>query len=655
MRAVRLSYVTLLAIILLSTTLLPVVSLAPARAEPARRAQPRPALSGDAFTYGTTHFLIHYTFSGIDAIDPTDTDNDNTPDWVAEVAAVLETVWRVEVDQLGWPAPLPDNGEGGDTRFDVYLMELFSQNLAGYVSPNGGFVGDNPYTPREETSAAFGFMVLENDYVDPSPPNGLQVWPPEQWLRIIAAHEFNHMLQIAITGNHWMRWWYEATANWMETMVFPNLPDNVVSARAAFKSPDTCMLRYGGVNRVENGLHWYGMWVFQQMLTEEYGADLVLDIWFRMADTGGYGPWDDGFAARGTTFEDEVRRFGLSLLLRDFRNGDAFPAVRLQEAVDGPGTWNPVDGVQRYAMDFIGLNLDGVYSVTVTSDDDGIEGVIVGVKGDGTADVFAHRPTLTVDFSVYDHAYLMVVNTTRPPNEAGCATARYTYTIAEPAGDASPIGPSYSDDATHFTPPRVEAVTDPEDIVIFNPFYETEYNIREEIGTVDLPFSPITPRGAPEGYELDSVYGVNADDVGGDFVALNAPSGGVVAQMLYYHDAGQLIRITQSPSIYVTIGEWLAVNRLEFAPGTEIWTTGGVDTAIVSPSRSTSGPFMVVFIVRERFMAIDGDADIDDMLDMAARFAASFGMDTELPEPRQFDGVYSAVLMDRGGNYDATD
>jgi hypothetical protein len=38
--------------------------------------------------------------------------------------------------------------------------------------------------------------------------------------------------------------------------------------------------------------------------------------------------------------------------------------------------------------------------------------------------------------------------------------------------------------------------------------------------------------------------------------------------------------------------------------------------------------------VRERFLVIDGDADLDAMLDMAARFAASFGMDRELPEPR---------------------
>lgn len=594
-----------------------------AQAEPALRAQPRPALSGAEYTYGTAHFLIHYTDTGIDAVPLADANQNGVPDWIEDVGTAMERIWRVQVEHLGWPAPLPDRGEGGDTRFDVYMMELFSKNLAGYVSPDGGFVGDNPNTPRRETQAAFGYMVLENDFLDPNPPAGLVVWPPDEWMRIVAAHEFNHMLQIAINGIHPMRWWYEATANWMETQVFPDIRDNLVSAEAVFKSPDTCMLRYGGVNRVENGLHWYGMWVFNQMLSETYGADIVRDIWFRMADTAGFGPFDDAFAERGTAFEDELRRFARAVLLRGFVGGSAYPVARLQEAVDGVGEWTPVDGVQRYAMDYIGLDLDTPYTVTLDSEDVGIEGIVIGVAGQ-SADVFAAGRAITVDFSAYDHAYLMVINQTRPPNEAGCATARYTYAVQEPSGDVPLAAPEFTQAAPDFTPPAVEPVTDPEDLPIFDPFYQTEYNIREEIREVDVPFAPITPRGAPDGYELDSVYGVDADALGEDFVAFNAPSGGVVVQMLYYNDTGQLIRITQSPTIYRTIGEWLAVHGLEFAPGTEIWTSGSVDTAIVDPAHLGDGPFTVVFIVKERFMVIDGDADRDAMLDMARRFASSF-------------------------------
>ncbi|MBN1200232.1 MAG: hypothetical protein JXJ20_00110 [Anaerolineae bacterium] len=592
--------------------------------------QPRPALSGPEYTHGTAHFLIHYTFGGIDAVPAADLNGNSTPDWVEEVGRVMERIWDAEINTGGWPAPIPDKGEGGDERFDIYLMELFSKNMAGYVSPDGGFVGDNPATPRTESQAAYGYLVLENDFVDPSPPSGLKVWPPDDWLRIIAAHEFNHVLQIGINGSHSMNWWYESTANWMETQVFPDLPDNLESAGAVFKSPDTCMLRYGGVNRVESGLHWYGMWVFNQSISEQYGPGIVRDIWLAMADGYGYAPFDEVFAARGTSFDDELRRFALNVLLRNFEHGTAYPTARLQDAVSAPGEWTPVDGVQRYAMDYFGLDLPGTYTVVIESEDPGIEGIVVGMRG-SSADVFPAGREVTVDFGGYDHAYLIVLNLTRPPNEAGCATARYTFAVQD-AGK-QPTGAAYSVEAPSFESPRVEAVTDPEDVPIFDPFYETEYNIREEIRQVDLPFNPIVPRGKPSGYELDSVYGINADEQGAEFVQMNAPSGGVVAQMLYYNRDGQLIRITESPTIYVTIGEWMAVNGLEFQPGVEVWTTGNVDTAVIDRSGGGGGPYLVAFIVRERFLAIDGDAPRDVMLDMAARFAASTSSD--LPEPRQ--------------------
>ncbi|RPI99429.1 MAG: hypothetical protein EHM39_06540, partial [Chloroflexi bacterium] len=338
-------------------------------------AQSRPALSGEVFTHGTEHFVIHYTFIGVDAVPAADQDDNDVPDWVEDVGDTMETIWRVEIDRLNWPAPLPDRGEGGDTRFDVYLMELFSKNLGGYVSPDGGFVGDNPNTSRREQAAAYGYMVLDNDYIDPSPPAGLRVWPALDWLRIIAAHEFNHVLQISITGVHSMHWWYEATANWMETQVFPDLPDNLRSAGAVFKSPDTCIMRYGGVDRVESGLHWYGMWVFNQLLSEKYGPGMVLDIWYRMGDGGGYIPFDEAFAERNVTFEDVMRQFAVAVLLRDFAGGSKYPTPRLQEAVDTLGEWTPVDGVQRYAMDYIGLALGGPYTITLDSPDPGVEGI----------------------------------------------------------------------------------------------------------------------------------------------------------------------------------------------------------------------------------------------------------------------------------------
>ena len=56
----------------------------------------------------------------------------------------------------------------------------------------------------------------------------------------------------------------------------------------------------------------------------------------------------------------------------------------------------------------------------------------------------------------------------------------------------------------------------------------------------------------------------------------------------------------------------------------QIWTTGNVDTTVIDQSGGGgSGPYLVTFIVRGKYLAIDGDASLDAMLDMAARFAKS--------------------------------
>jgi hypothetical protein len=270
-------------------------------------------------------------------------------------------------------------------------------------------------------------------------------------------------------------------------------------------------------------------------------------------------------------------------------------------------------------MEYIGLDLNGVYTMSVSSDDPGVGGIVVGMNG-GSADVFPAGNTITVDLAAYDEAYLIILNLTRPPNEAGCATARYSYAVQE-AAENPPGEAAYTLDAPDFETPRVEAITDTDDAVILDPFYDTEYNIRDEIKQVNLPFDPIVPRGTPAGYELDSVYGVNADELDEEFRKYNAPSGGVVAQMLYYDNEGRLLRITESHSPYGAIGEWMAINGLEFQSGVQIWTTGNIDTVIIE----RSGGNLVAFIVRNRFLAIDGDAPLDVKLDMAARFAASTG------------------------------
>ena len=127
--------------------------------------QERPSLL-DEQTYGDERFFIHYTLSGDDAVDAADADSDSVPDYVEQVLDALNTSYQVEVVQLGWAPPPNDLGEGGDTRFDVYLEDLMSGGIAGYADSDGGYLGDNPITPEVERRAAYSYLSLDNDFVE---------------------------------------------------------------------------------------------------------------------------------------------------------------------------------------------------------------------------------------------------------------------------------------------------------------------------------------------------------------------------------------------------------------------------------------------------------------------------------------------------------
>src|SRR5687767_8337554 len=115
---------------------------ASAHVDTMRPPQERPELPNEQ-TFGTTHFLIHFTTSGEHAVDTTDANGDGTPDYVEAVAESAEFVWDFQINQYGWTPPPPDEQSGGDDRLDIYLEEVFDNyEAAGYTEMEGGYTGD---------------------------------------------------------------------------------------------------------------------------------------------------------------------------------------------------------------------------------------------------------------------------------------------------------------------------------------------------------------------------------------------------------------------------------------------------------------------------------------------------------------------------------
>lgn len=419
----------------------------------------RPRLSGSAQTLDTEHFRIHYTLSGEDAVPPANTNANQHPDYVEEVARAMEYSWYAEIEHFGWAAP-PDDGElGGDARYDVYLQNLFENDIAGYTE--GGYrdtiVGDNPNSPAVETRASHSFVVLDNDYVEYTehPYPGISRL---DYMRSTAAHEFAHAIQYGYDSSEPHEWLWEATATWMQEEVFDGVNDANEALPAIFKSPDTCQLAYGGEKRVEDTDHWYGLWIFLRYLSEHYGHAAVRHLWELSVRQDGYAVWESLLAEKGTSLNDFFSEFSVALLTRDFQEGDAYTLVRLEGRAQLDDRFYPVDGVAQMGADYIEIPTGG--TITVTLENGQLQGELVGI-GQGQSSLFPLVDGHTsIDSNPFDHAYLIVMDLDQATSEANCRTVDYTVTVME---DGVPEEPAEVRPAPNFVPPFVEGLEDPAD------------------------------------------------------------------------------------------------------------------------------------------------------------------------------------------------
>ena len=228
----------------------------------------RPVLP-DTLLTPSGRFRVHYSTSGRDGVDPTDEGGNGVPDYVDSVSAVLEYVWNLEVETLGYNAPPPDGGAGGGPELDVYLIDLGRLSYYGLTYPEN----TGPTTSS--------YLHLDNDYTNSiygragyCPPSvgtrGLEA------LRVTAAHEFFHMVQFGYYQGSDGSWWQEACSTWMEDVAYPEA-DDYLQYVCAFLGATNRALDSG---RPRSGdYHPYGASIFVHFLDRRYERDLMRRIW----------------------------------------------------------------------------------------------------------------------------------------------------------------------------------------------------------------------------------------------------------------------------------------------------------------------------------------------------------------------------------------
>ena len=229
-----------------------------------------------SFVSSNKHFKIHYSKSGEGAVDQTDNNKNTIPDYVEECARAFEYAYAIEVDSMGFPPP-PNNGENGTAPYDVYIIEFADQGYYGLTTvieslPNS--------TSRHSFSRTY--IEVDNNYSN-SDKNGFGNQSFNTFgldaLKITAAHEFHHAIQLANYGMNDQQYdvsFYEMFSTWLEFHIYPDIKDYHFYVRNYFLEPKLNRFGQRYVQEISSG---YANALFLEYVHAKVGYDPMLQIW----------------------------------------------------------------------------------------------------------------------------------------------------------------------------------------------------------------------------------------------------------------------------------------------------------------------------------------------------------------------------------------
>jgi len=549
----------------------------------------RPILYGEELPIDTEHFRIHYTLCGRDAVLSTG--------FIDEITMALEYSWQMEIEEYGWQAPPTDNGIGGDDKYDVYLLAL--EDITGDTAHVESDTLDYCTFPSNSPGTS-SYMVLDSTFDTYQSERDDKLL---EWVRGTIAHELNHAIQF---GYDWFEpygFLWEATAAWMEDEVYDDYNTSGDWNLDIFKSPDTCQLAEGGIERVEDEFHWYGEYLYLRYISEKHGSETIRSIWEHTIEFDVYDAIAAALAEKNTSLEDTIRGFSLALLTHNFEEGESYPTVRLEGLAHVDSTFIPNDGVGQMAADYIEIQASQEQTVDIQLNADDLQGILVGVR-DQEAMIF-DMPTnqLTVDMSSFENLYLVVINPAQAFREYRCEKTPYTVDVKSSTRSVPDLN-FQKQHVPFFHIPKVEALMDPEE-------YWGEGK--------EFPFKAPRewfPYYIPEGYELTDEREITTEEYEIEFnsEAVWSIPGADKAVLIDFwgkcNDFNFFILISDSP--YGSLDGWYA--DTDYTPySDEIYFFDGIQVYSASWTDDNRPYSILTFITDRKFIVIEGTLSQEDI------------------------------------------
>ncbi|MCA9903917.1 MAG: pre-peptidase C-terminal domain-containing protein [Anaerolineae bacterium] len=392
-------------------------------------------LSGPEQILETTNFRIHYTTDGSDAV---------TQEYLDAFADTLETIYDIQVNQMGWAQP-PRNADGF---YDAFLSDVIGTetDTLGYARPTR-FVGDNPNTDGHEHAASRSALVVDNDFANPDMEGN-----PLSLMRATTTHEFNHIIQYGYDSEEPMNWLYEATATWIETATVGDEQDATGYVTDSYDYPETCF-----ATQAYDGQHAYGDWTFMQSLADVHGESFIPQVWTTAIDYDGLDILEQALTMDSDSLVNAVTRWRVQNFARAYDLAPLFGAtVWLENVINAPGSWTFTgSGIQELGANYFELDLKGSYNVELDGPDS-LELWVLTVS-DGEVNAYSLGQSGTFDMSGYDYVALMVTDHTTPADTSACTYMDYEINVSNAdAGSPSILTPTYTFSATEFEPLQMQ-------------------------------------------------------------------------------------------------------------------------------------------------------------------------------------------------------
>jgi hypothetical protein len=240
--------------------------------------------------------------------------------YMDSVAIAADSAYNFEINYLGYPPPPPDDTLGGDSKYDIYLLNLF--NYYGETD----FDGDKGPSYMEVNSNFTGFPTL-----------GIFA------VRVTIAHEFHHGIQV---GNYIYRysdaWFHELTSTSFEHFVYPSIPDYINYMATYFGNPQRSIARN---NTINNGLDGYDLAIWNFYMQKKFNYGILKRQWELMPQMRAIEAINQSVIENGASFSQILNEFGVWVY---FTNSRAKQGKYFDQAATYPSISFPVSNSLQF-------------------------------------------------------------------------------------------------------------------------------------------------------------------------------------------------------------------------------------------------------------------------------------------------------------------